>query len=418
MPNLKKKTIVTLVILVIALTGGGLAIRQMQQAAKVKSAAVLETAAVRRMDLSETIDATGEVTTEKNASIYSPYSATVKEILVKPGASVHKGDVLLVLQLKDTDLINYSSTWRSALDQARLKLNIAQQALKRQEILYKVQGTTIDDLESAQSLVKQYQEEVKDYELKLATLAKNGVDHRNNILIKAPFDADISWIDVKLEEAVTTSSELLTFGGNSVIRVQAAVDQGDIDQIRIGLSAQITANDQNRTLIPGVVASFGGTGTTSSNVVTFPVVIKPTSGKSPTQPSRSPNPPGAGNPPPDRATAPQSQAMLRLLKTGMSVDVTITVSDHANVLAVPLQAVKLRDGAATVQVVTEGKLVARQVKLGYRNTDYAEVLSGLRQGEQVAVVKTADGAAATAATKTKTNRGTVGGGPMGGPPPM
>ncbi len=415
MPNLKKKTIVTLVILVIVLVGGGLAIRQMQQAAQAKSAAVLETAAVRRMDLSETIDATGEVTTEKNASIYSPYSATVKEILVKPGASVHKGDVLLVLQLKDTDLINYSSTWRSALDQARLKLNIAQQALKRQEILYKVQGTTIDDLESAQSLVKQYQEEVKDYELKLATLAKNGVDHSNNILIKAPFDADISWIDVKLEEAVTTSSELLTFGGNSVVRVQAAVDQGDIDQINIGLSAQITANDQNRTRIPGVVTSFGGTGTTSSNVVTFPVIIKPASDQSHAQPSRLPNPPGAGNPPPVAATAPQSQDMLRLLKTGMSVDVTITVSDHANVLAIPLQAVKLGDGAATVQVVADGKLVARQVKLGYQNTDYAEVLAGLREGEQVAV---AQSAAATTATKTKTNRGTMGGGPIGGPPPM
>ncbi|TCL68579.1 multidrug efflux pump subunit AcrA (membrane-fusion protein) [Hydrogenispora ethanolica] len=417
MKKMKQKLIILGIVILAGLAIGWLVIHQRQQAAQARVAAEFDVAEVRRMDLSEKVDATGDVVTEKNAAIYSPYSATVKQILAKPGDSVRQGDVLLILQLKDADLINYSAGWKSSLEQAQENLTIAQKALKRQQILYKIQGTTIDDLESAQTKVQQYQAQVAEYRLKLASLTKNGVNNNNEIIIKAPFDAEVSWIDVKLEETVATTDELLTLGGASAIRVEAAVDQGDINQIRVGQQASISANDQDRTLIPGAVTSFGSTGTTSSNVVTFPVVIKPTttgSAASPAQQDRL-NPGGQNGKKPQNSSKLAERNLANLLKSGMTVDVTIMVDPHPNVLAIPARAVLEEDGQTTVKVLKQGKYLSQKVQLGYRGTDYMEVLSGLREGEQVAVAKLQSSGQTSQSKQTR--QGGMMGGP-GGPPPM
>ncbi|TCL56504.1 RND family efflux transporter MFP subunit [Hydrogenispora ethanolica] len=402
MKNWKQKWMILGVAILIAFAAVWLVKQQRQQAALAEQTDAFNTIEVRRMDLSDRIDATGNVVTEKNAAIYPPYSATVKEILVRPGDSVRKGDILLILQLKDADLINYSSSWKSSLEQAQENLKVAQKALERQQILYKIQGTTIDDLENAQSKVWQHQTEVAEYRQKLDSLDKNGVDKNNNILIRAPFDAEVSWINVKLEETVANTDELLTLGGDRAIRIEAAVDQGDINQVAIGLPAEISANDQNRTIVPGEVISFGSTGTVTSNVVTFPVVIKPLLGSG-SDSSLTPPERGVGerrkqrgairngdrgNPPPNSVMKRSRENLKGLLKAGMTVDVTIMVNAHPNVLAIPARAITGQNGdGAIVKVLKQGKFVSRKVRLGYKTADHVEILSGLTEGELVAVPK-------------------------------
>ncbi len=418
MKNLKKPWLIASIVILAGVMVGWWAVQQRQRAALAENAAQSDAVEVRRMDLSEKVDATGDVVTEKNAALYSPYSATVKQIVAKPGDAVHKGDVLLILQLKDADLINYSAGWKSSLDQAQKNLQVARKALERQQILYKIQGTTIDDLESAQKDVATYQAQVEEYQLKIGSLTKNGVNNDNDIIVRAPFDAEVSWINVKLAESVATTDELLTLGGASAIRVEAEVDQGDINQIRVGLQASITANDQNRTIIPGIVTSFGSTGTTSSNVVTFPVVIQP-SGNSDQSPVMTPNNhpsdrPGVKLPSPPKLTA---NHIANLLKSGMTVDVTIMVEPHPHVLAIPARAVREENGRAVVKLLNRGRYVPRTVQLGYKGADYVEVLSGLSEGDKVAVAKLALPSQSTGSS-SKTQRNGMMGGAMGGPPPM
>lgn len=385
MKNTKKRLTIYGVLVVIALVGGWLVLQQLRKAAPADSTIAFDTGEVRKMDLSDKVNVTGSVVLEKNATIYPPYRATVKQILVKPGDTVKKGTTLLMLQLDDTDLVNYSAGWKSSLEQAQANLSIAQNALERQLVLYKVQGTTIDEVENAQGKVRQYQTQIDEYYLKMDSLTKNGVDKNNNILIRAPFDADISWIDVKLEEAVTTSTELLTLCGNSAIRVEVNVDQGDIGQMKVGLQALISANDQNRTIIPGMVTSFGSTGTTSSGVVTFPVIIKPSA----------------------------SDELGNLLKSGMSVDVTIMINSHPDVLAIPLRAITRENGQTTVKIFSNGRFISQKVSLGFKNSEFAEVLSGLAEGDQVAIPK-GESPSPNGASKSQKQKGN----PPMGPPPM
>jgi HlyD family secretion protein len=461
MKNQPKKLLITTgIIFVVIVAIAGVAIRR-HKTEQTQSTIQYDTFQAKRMDLSEKIDATGDVITEKNGSLYSPYSATVNQILVKPGEAVHKGEVLLILQIKDADVINYAAGYKSSLDQAKSNLLTAQNALARQQALYKVQGTTIDDLENAQKAVRQYQAQVSEFTLKLGSLSKNGVDKDNNILITAPYDAEVSWINVKQAQSVSTTDELLTLGGASAIRVEAAVDQGDISQIREGQKALITANDENRSIVPGVVTSFGSTGTTSSSVVTFPVDIKPLgtdgSGVRPLRTDGSDIKPlgtdgsgikplgtdgsdvgSDGNPnhrknfnlknrPSFRNNStgrpmgqhtdgtrsnPPVQNIGKLLKSGMTVDVSIMVNAHPNVLAIPLRAVTQINGQSVVKVIKQGKYVAKKVQLGFTSEKYVEVLSGLSEGDEIAVPKTQ--------FKNNESNNTRTGGRirMGGMPPM
>ncbi len=420
----KNLPVIAALILVFTIAAIWFGVQHSRKTSETVKASSYDTFEARRMDLSEKVDATGDVTTEKNAALYSPYSATVKQLLAKPGDAVHAGDPLLILQLKDADVINYAAGYKSSLEQAKNNLIVAQNALERQETLYKVQGTTIDDLESAQKAVRQYEAQVSEYALKVESLTKNGVDNNNNLIIKAPFDAEVSWINVKEAESVATTDELLTLGGASAIRVEADVDQGDISQIKVGQMAFITANDENRTVIPGIVTSFGSTGTTESSVVTFPVQIKPLSGP----PDRK----QAGNKPldfgnkkdakfPGQGKVAKKQPTINignLLKSGMTVDVTIMVNSHQGVLAVPLRAITQINGQNIVKVIKQGKLISKKVGLGFQSEKYVEIVSGLVEGDQVAVPKTQSMNPSNSSSNTNNSRGRIRVGGMGGPPPM
>lgn len=67
---------------------------------------------------------------------------------------------------------------------------------------------------------------------------------------------------------------------------------------------------------------------------------------------------------------------------GSTGQVTITVGERQNALLVPRRALFNSDN---VFVVKDGRVHARQIKLGYLNLNTAEVLEGLKEGELVVV---------------------------------
>lgn len=69
----------------------------------------------------------------------------------------------------------------------------------------------------------------------------------------------------------------------------------------------------------------------------------------------------------------------------MTANVTIAVATRENVLAVPNKAIKREDGTKVVYVLRNGSPERRAVKTGWKDSDYTEVLSGLKEGEPVLV---------------------------------
>lgn len=78
-------------------------------------------------------------------------------------------------------------------------------------------------------------------------------------------------------------------------------------------------------------------------------------------------------------------------RPGMFARVTLTVEQHAGVLAVPVNAVRSRDGVDSVAVVGKENTIARRpVKLGFATADSVEIVQGLKVGEKVVCLGGAD----------------------------
>ncbi|MFZ0960989.1 MAG: efflux RND transporter periplasmic adaptor subunit [Terriglobia bacterium] len=71
------------------------------------------------------------------------------------------------------------------------------------------------------------------------------------------------------------------------------------------------------------------------------------------------------------------------LRVGLRVDVYIELARKDNVLVVPLQAVELQEGVATVHVKTGTGIELRKVRLGAQDGLNIEVADGLHEGEEL-----------------------------------
>jgi hypothetical protein len=78
------------------------------------------------------------------------------------------------------------------------------------------------------------------------------------------------------------------------------------------------------------------------------------------------------------------------LKAGMSATAIITTAEVDNVLLVPNRYVQLdrESGRAFVQKLLNGEPVLQEVELGLRNDRFSQVVAGLNDTDQIALIRT------------------------------
>lgn len=162
------------------------------------------------------------------------------------------------------------------------------------------------------------------------------------------------------------------------LQVSADFTESDLPSLALGQAARVTISATD-SVVDGTVAQIKPVASTSgsSSVVTYAVVI------------------GLKDPPAE-------------IHAGMSADVSVTTASAADVIAVPAIALVGASGNYAVRVVDAGGSVSvRTVKVGLITTAFAEITSGLAEGETVVTGST---------TAASTNQSGAGGAlPFGGP---
>jgi HlyD family secretion protein len=355
----KKIGIVLLIMAVVA----GIAFYFLKSATKDKTADVnllYNFDTVQRVDLSERVDATGNVVVSNNTDIYPAYSATVQKITVKVGDHVRKGQILMVL-----DSPSLALEWaqdESAIRQAESALSLARNELNRIKTLFAAEGATRADLDSAQNKYDVALDQLNLARFKLVQL-QNNPDHANFIAanhrslnICAPFDGQVAWLNVRPGDPAATQSSLITIIGSDSLMAEAQVDESEIKAVKPGQPVEITLNDAEQTQIKGTVYAVGNVGTDNSGVIEYPVRIKVNPGN-------------------------------QMIKPQMSVDATIITREYPNALAVPSAAVVERRNRTMVAVREGNQVSYNRVTTGVNNGTYTEILSGLKEGDTIATKK-------------------------------
>ena len=213
-------------------------------------------------------------------------------------------------------------------------------------------GVDIAKLKQAKAQVAQSQASLKQLEEQLGYTT-----------IVAPMDGVILSRDVEVGAAVSsilvlgsTATLVMTEGDTTQVYVQGKVDEADIAHVYMNQRARIKVESFRDRVFNGKVTKIAPLGVEKDNVTTFEVRVS------------IDNPGGE-------------------LKANMTANAEILLDEHKGVLTVPENAV-MYDGQknASVEIPDKSQKEGKKkvpVKVGLSNGSVTEILSGLKEGDQV-----------------------------------
>lgn len=336
----------------------------------------VETALVQTGSITETIPVSGTIRPSVEVSVSPDVSGEVVELNVREGDTVCKGDTLL--KIKQELYISMVERAEAALGSMKAEYHrqaaAARQAklnLQRCETLLKGKAASNAEYEKAKAEYDIAREQLTAASCNVRSGEASLREARGNLtktVVISPMDGTVSKLNVTLGERVVGTSqmagtEMLSIADMSEMEVIAEVGENDIVRIREGDKADIVADAYSSLKFKGLISHIANSskfiGTGLGQVANFEVsiaILPFTSGGE--QGGRIP------------------------LKPGMSATVSITAADRQGILLIPVQSIVTKGRNEFVWKLTEdGTVRATGIETGIQSLDFAEVVSGLNEGD-------------------------------------
>jgi len=248
--------------------------------------------------------------------------------------------------VRQDDLLKKDFTSQQARDRAQERLSVAEaQLVAARKALELAKARYTVDIQHARA----------DVERARAALANARVQ-LSYANITAPISGVISSVSTQEGETVAAGLNAPTFVTIIDLRrlqVDAYVDEVDIGKIEVGQRALFTVDAFPAREFEGKVAAIYPKAVIQENVVNYDVVIEITS-------------PYGG-----------------VLRPEMTASVTILLERRTGVLAVPVKAVRRERGKNVVYALVNGRPERREIKVGWKDDQWIEILAGLEEGQSV-----------------------------------
>lgn len=390
---------------------------------------------VARGDITVEVSASGNLAFSTTEDLAFEMEGTVEDVFVEEGDSVTAGDVVATLDTAD---------WEEQLRSLKMSVLSARKSLKQAEYTLDemecettvtitgdvvTQDTDDEEIELQEMEVESARLRLEDAEASLAEHLAQSPE------VIAPFDGFVTSVTAEGGDEVMNGSVAVTIADPDRFEVLIYVSENDIAQISEGMEAQVTVDTLSLTL-PAEVTAIAPTATVSSGVVNYEVTVEVAtlaayaeqvqqqmaaaqqqmaearqqmqeqiaSGEMPDQLKQAVE---SGQMTQEEAEAvmeqmqsgggPQGTGAQQMgsvdtmlegiqLREGLSVSVTLIVTQKSDVLVVPNASISTRRGQAFVTVVTaDGAEEERQITTGVSDWQSTEVTDGLVEGE---VIKT------------------------------
>ena len=414
-----------IVVVLILIAGGAAA----SFARRGETGVTVTVESIQKRDLEAIVSASGKIQPKKTVNISAQTPGRVTRLGVEEGDRVKLGQFLLQIDpvnaeaavRRDIAAVAGAQTGleqsKVSLQSARANLDLAQKNLKRQQELWSAGLTTRETLERAESELemresdlKAREQEIKTRETQLnqqqAGLASS--QHTlSQVRFDAPFDGIVTRRNIEEGENVVigtmnnAGTVLLTVADMSIIEAEVEVDETDIPFVQLGQKTKVTIDAIPDREFTGTVTEIGnspiqttGTGTTRT-ATNFKVTVT-------------------------------LDGQIPDVRPGFTCTADITTATKTQVVTVPIQAMSVREliydaqgnvvpekrppsagfrfGAAQpaptptsvelkpgekreekegVFLMKDGKATFQIVKTGIAGERYLEVLTGLKDGDQV-----------------------------------
>ena len=311
--------------------------------------------------LEQTIRATGSIEARRKVLVTAEPGARIAALYFNEQDIVSHGRVLA--KVDDIELVTQRRQMEAALNLAKTNLAEAEATLERTRRLYEKGYVARQEVDASQLQVDLYRTQVTDKQAAIQLL-KAKIDQT---LIRAPVSGAVTRKLVEVGGVVSdgTRGPAANAGGQlqpkviaeiahlDALEFHADVDQTDIGSLHRGQRVAVALDAFPEVRFHGSVDEI-----TLSNVeeVSGRVRYKV------------------------RVALEKADVPVRL---GMTGTADFILARKENILTLPSTVVVERDGEAFVFVVDEGKARQRPLRIGLRNEESVEVVSGLRAAERV-----------------------------------
>ncbi len=346
------------------------------------------TEAVASANIVNSITATGTIEPVTSVTVGTQVSGIVSKLYVDYNSVVKKGQV--IAELDKTNLISELNTAKANLASAQSSLNYQSANYSRYAALYKKGLVAGSDYDQARLTYQQARDQV-------ATARESVQKAQTNLgyaTITSPIDGVV--LSKSVEEGQTVAAsfstpELFTIAQDLTnMQVVADVDEADIGNVKVGECVSFTVDAYPDDTFTGQVKQVRQEAITTNNVVTYEVVI----------------------------SAPNVDMKL---KPGLTANVTIYTQEIKDVLSVLSKALRYTPAKETVGdkkikdvsnaknkvwTIEGNNVVAHSVSVGMTDGAHTQILSGIKQGQQVITgvsVQSDDPTAADGASTTESS---------------
>jgi RND family efflux transporter MFP subunit len=338
---------------------------------------------VVKKSLGRQITLSSELVPFQEIDVYAKESGYVKKLNVDYGSHVKAGQVMAVLEIPELE--DQLQVDQAEIKNATNQVTRAEHELSRYQAQYKalhleytrlngvfetqpgiVAQQEVDDAQgkdlAAESQVDAGQAALEAAQSQLAA-SKAKLMHDQSLYdyskITAPFTGVVTDryanLGTLVQAGVGTSTQaipIVRLSQDDLFRLVIPVPESYVRFIRVGDAVDVRVPSLNRTF-PGKVARFSVDVRVDTRTMHTEVDVR--------------NPNG-------------------VLVPGLYAEATLTLEHREDIPTIPVQALNHQADKTTVFVVDQdGKLQDRVVQLGLQTSSYAEIVSGLHEGEQVVV---------------------------------
>lgn len=341
---------------------------------------------VQRKDMINKLDLTGQTVPESQVDITAKYAGLITQINVELGQHVSPGQILLIQDSSDVDIsisqnnaslrganadaIESNATFEASYQKAKSDYEHSVITYQRNQTLYSQGAISKETLDNAEQQMTSSKSALDTWSKQLVAgsaasvqskraasdKAQSAIDalqkQKNDLILRAPRSGIIGYRQAEVGNIVSAGTKLLSIVDNSNIYVDCSVSEQNIGQIFLGVPTTISIESLGKSYTGKIIYISPAM---DSKTQTFTIRV-------------------ALDKPDDS------------IRSGMFARTNINVVLRPQTLFVPKEAVISLNGKDRIFIVgSNNQIEEHVVQLGLRNDKSIEILSGLKDGEHVAV---------------------------------
>ena len=319
---------------------------------------------VQRGDVTSLTEFSARIMPVSQEDLYFRADGRVRKVYVRNGDTVKKGQVL-------ADLVSLDKMEMQAQQQALTlrKAEISYEMTWLQQQLWLTQTPNWDAGYDIRARLQDYQVELAQINLDETRLQVTDLNTSiSDSQITSSLDGKVLSITVLEGDDVKAFDPLITVGDDSQLEVGATLTTDQMQTLTEKMPVSLSSPSHPSGKLTGTIRSlpypYGTGGGTKDSIATTGETGKATDNTT-------------------RIALDQPETMQDF-RLGDMVDVTVVLENVSNVLWLPPQAIRTFEGRNFVVVKNESGQSARtDVRIGIKNDDRVEIVSGVKEGQEV-----------------------------------